>query len=90
MITSQLLNTVGLVLGMIGVVIIFFYGPPQPNLESGVSIGLEDGTPLPEGRTEAQYNEDVEKLRSRHSFMSKAGLVFVFLGFALQLWGTWC
>lgn len=90
MFTSQLLNTTGLVLGMVGVVIIFFYGPPQPNLESGVSIGLEDGNPLSDGRTVGQHNEDVEKLRSRHSFCSKAGLVFVFLGFTLQLWATWC
>ena len=89
MITPQLLNSVGLVLGMIGVVIIFLYGPPQPNLESGVSIGLEDGTPLSDGRTVAEHNADTESLRSRHSFMSKAGLVFVFFGFALQLWGIW-
>jgi hypothetical protein len=89
MLTPQLLNTLGLGLGMIGVFIIFIYGPPQPDLEPGVSLGLEDGTPMADGRTVAQYNADVLKLRARHSLMSKVGLICVFFGFALQLWATW-
>lgn len=75
---------------MIGVLLIFKYGPPQPNLETGVSIGLEEGTPLPDGRIVAEHNRDVEQLRGRHLFWSKAGLILVFLGFAFQLWATWC
>lgn len=86
---QQLLNSVGLVFGMVGVLIIFRFGPPQPNLESGVGLGLEDGTLLTDGRTVAEHDEDVKQLRARHSCMSKAGLLFVFVGFALQLWATW-
>lgn len=89
MLTPQVLNTIGLILGMLGVLTIFVYGPPQPDLEPGVSIGLEDGTPMADGRTVTQYNADVLKMRGCHSLMSKIGLACVFLGFALQLWATW-
>lgn len=85
----QSLNTAGLILGMIGVAIIFKYGPPQPNLEAGVGIGLEDATPMPDGRTVAEHNAETERLKLKHSLMSKFGLAFVFIGFAFQLWATW-
>jgi hypothetical protein len=85
----QLLNTTGLILGMVGVVIIFFFGPPQPSFESGVSLGLEDGTHLLNGQTVAQHDECKQQLRRLYSFMSKSGLVFIFVGFALQLFAAW-
>jgi len=85
----QLLNTIGLVFAMVGVLIIFRFGPPQPTLEPGVGLGLEDGTLLPNGRTVADHNRAVEKRRFLHSRTSKIGLGLVFLGFAFQLWATW-
>jgi hypothetical protein len=57
-----ILNTVGLVLSMAGVLIIFRYGPPQPTFESGVALGLEDANVLPDGRTVAEHDRDVETL----------------------------
>ena len=86
---QQFLNSVGLLLGMVGVLIIFRFGPPQPSFETGVSLGLEDGTPLPDGRTVAEHNSQVQQLRARYSRMSKVGLMLVFIGFSLQLWATW-
>jgi len=86
---QQWLNSIGLILGMIGVGIIFFYGPPQPNLEEGVAIVVEDNTPLADGRTAAEHDRDVQQLRSRHSLLSKFGLALIFVGFAFQLTGTW-
>ena len=88
MLTAKVLNTVGLILGMIGVALIFRWGPPQPTLEEGIGIGLEDGTPLPDGRTVAEHNAQVRGLRAKHDKMSKIGLSLVFLGFAAQLWAT--
>ena len=86
---QQFLNTVGLVLSMFGVLVIFKYGPPQPNFDGGVALGLEDGTPLLDGRTVAEHNRDVAALRAKHSRMSKVGLALVFVGFGFQLWATW-
>jgi hypothetical protein len=89
MTAQQVLNTVGLALSMVGVLIIFRYGPPQPSLEEGVALGLEDGTPLADGRTVAEHNRDVAMLRDKHQRMSKTGLALVFFGFGFQLWATW-
>lgn len=46
---AQVLTSLGLVLGMAGVVVIFKFGPPQQNLDEGVGLGLEDETPLSDG-----------------------------------------
>ena len=89
MTSQQILNTAGLVLGMVGVLIIFRFGPPQPNFETGVPLSVEDGTPLPSGETAGQYAKRVVAERARYSRFSKAGLVLVFFGFALQLVATW-
>ena len=89
MLTAQCLNTLGLIFGMIGVLLIFRWGPPQPSLEEGVGRGLEDQTPMKDGRTVAEHNAETRELRAKHNRMSRAGLLFVFVGFALQLWGTW-
>ena len=85
MLSAQTLNTVGLVLGMLGVALIFVWGPPQPQLEEGVGMGLEDGTPLGNGLTVAQHNAAVRRRRLRHTILSRVGLGLVFLGFLAQL-----
>ena len=63
--TAQTLNTIGLLLNIAGVILVFFYGFPQPTHEEGVGRGLEDGTPMPDGRTVAQHNEDTRKTKAR-------------------------
>ncbi len=70
---------------MVGVAIIFCWGPPQPTMEEGVSLGLEDATKLQDGRTEAEHNEAIRKTRARYHFFSHVGLALVGVGFACQL-----
>jgi len=88
---QQAFNSFGLLLDIFGVAIIFIWGPPQPVLETGVALGLEDNTPLPGqgGKTVVEYNREVERLRERHSCMSRIGLVLILLGFLLQLVSAW-
>jgi hypothetical protein len=88
--SQQILNSIGLVLGIIGVVVLFFYGPPQPTLETGISIGLESANVIDSsGKTVAQHNAEVSARRQLHDRMSKLGLFLVGLGFAFQLWAAW-
>jgi hypothetical protein len=83
------LNITGLVLNMVGVVIIFFFGPPQPTLEEGVGLGLEDGTQIdPSGKTVGQHNREVKRKRMLFSILSKAGLGLIFVGFGFQLYAV--
>lgn len=81
---KEWLNVIGLFMGMIGVIIIFIWGPPQPSFEEGVNIGLEDGTPLPNGKTVGQTTQERKELKGFYTMMSRIGLAFVFLGFACQ------
>ena len=86
---AKALNIIGLVLNILGVVIVFFYGFPQPTHEEGVSIDAEDATPLGDGRTVAQHNDVVRKTKARYLCMSRLALGLILLGFLFQLLATW-
>ena len=87
---GKLLNTIGLLLGLVGVILIFIWGPPQPQLEEGIGIGLEDNTPIDEnGKTVKQFNGETKNRRRRHNLLSRVGLGLIFIRFIFQLWGTW-
>lgn len=86
----SILNTIGLILGIIGVGIIFRFGPPQPNLEEGVALGLRDNTPIDKsGKTVSQHNAEIRQRRLVHSNFSKLGLLLILVGFGFQLWAVW-
>ena len=69
---------------------VFVWGPPQPTLIPGVSLGLENGTPIDDsGKSVAAYNREVEKRRKTYTCMSRSGLILIMMGFGLQLWAVW-
>jgi hypothetical protein len=72
------LNTVGLSLGLAGVVIIFHWGPPQPDLDPQGKLLLA-----------APPDKTVEQQRNQYEIMSRVGLGLIGLGFVAQLFGTW-
>ncbi len=84
---NRWLNIFGLCCGMVGVVVLFLWGPPQPTLETGVSIAIEDRTVIDQktGKTVADHNREIEKKRVRYKLMSQIGLGLVGVGFLFQL-----
>ena len=86
---NQILSTIGLLLNIAGVALLFRFGPPQPTFEQGVGLGLEDGTPLKDGRTVAEHNAEVCKIRGQHEKWSRLALILIIIGFAFQLFATW-
>ena len=70
---KRILNISGLMLGMFGVVIIFFYGPPQPSFFPYDII------------TDSNVHQEVLNLRDKYDLYSKIGLGFIGIGFLLQL-----
>lgn len=88
---QQVFGSIGLVLDMVGVIFLFVFGPPQPSLEEGVGVALEDATPIGpgEGKTVAEYNLETRRRRCLYLYMSKVGLTILFVGFALQLAAVW-
>ncbi len=75
MLRKKWLNTIGLILGMAGVVIIFFYGPPQPVFHS--YLALQNPTP------------SLEELKEIHGIWSRIGLIMIGIGFLIQFIAVW-
>jgi hypothetical protein len=84
-----IINTIGLTFDIIGAIILFFYGPPQPNLEEGIALGAEDYTPLPSGKTVKEHNEEIRNLRKKFISISRFAMILIIIGFALQLLANW-
>jgi len=79
--TPKALNIIGLIFGMIGVAIIFVWGPPQPNFHDyGYLIINDEDTERGVAETAA--------IKKRYSVMSAVGLISVIIGFGFQLWAT--
>ena len=83
------LNVMGLICGMLGVVFIFIWGPPQPSFEQGMPLGLEDATRLPSGKTVAEFNAETAAAKQRYALMSNIGLALIFVGFGCQMVASW-
>jgi quinol-cytochrome oxidoreductase complex cytochrome b subunit len=66
------LNSFGLVLGMVGVVLIFFWPPPTPPFITQGYIALE-----------GEDQSAVARIKS-HKRISAIGLILIFLGFLAQ------
>ena len=75
------LNIIGLACGLTGVVIIFIWGPPQPNMEPGMSLGLS-------GPMVADHDRAMSARRLKHKILSRVGLAFIWMAFACQLWAV--
>ena len=86
--TAQWLNTIGLALGMAGVVILFIWGPPQPDFGEGVALGLSPGD-IFDSKTVAERDAGLRRLKRRHTVMSRIGLVLIGVGFFDQLVAVW-
>jgi hypothetical protein len=75
-IPNHIESEIGLVFGMIGVVIIFIWGPPQPSFESPAVARS--------GREADKEREESAKQRKWYQRNSRFGLALIFVGFGLQ------
>jgi hypothetical protein len=87
--TAQCFNAAGLIFGMIGVVVIFIWGPPQPSFEETVGVALDSGTVLTDGTKVSDLEEANKKRLRRHRIRSSIGLGLVFGGFLFQFIALW-
>jgi hypothetical protein len=84
----RLLNLAGLLLGMVGVLVIFKWGPPQPDFSEGIALGLEPATVFVDGTKVSDLIEAARRLKRRHSIMSGFGLGLIGFGFLAQFIAT--
>jgi hypothetical protein len=78
------LNFIGLLLGMIGVVCIFVWGPPQPSFQEYVAVAVDQSAAISRENAARVASE-----KDLYSVMSRIGLGFIFAGFALQAVAAW-
>jgi hypothetical protein len=74
---GQSLTAIGLIVEAFGVLMIFFFGPPQPNFEWEENE-MYVVSPRKPGRK-----------RSRYKVISLVALAFIFAGLILQLYDAW-
>jgi len=88
-VTSDILNTMGLVFNILGVILIFFFGLPQPSHDEGVTLTLGEGTVLEDGTSVKELNEQVRKRKSLYKAFAYVALNLMLLGFIFQLLSIW-
>jgi len=86
---EKVLNSIGLTLSIIGAVLLFFYGFPQPTFEEGIGIGLEDANRLEDGHTVGEHNVEVKKKKTEYESRSEFAVLLIILGFGFQLVAIW-
>lgn len=78
----------GLLFNVIGTLLLFFFGFPQPNYESGVPLEAEDNTPIGNGMTAKEYGEKIAKKKKCYRRMAYLSLSLILLGFLMQLFAA--
>jgi hypothetical protein len=82
--SGVVLNEAGLLLAIVGGLIIFRWGPPQPSFQDHQALAIGLGTPLPDGRTVGEVVAERERLQRHCQLMARLGLGLIITGFALQ------
>lgn len=86
---AQIINTLGLCCDILGAVILFKYGFPQPDFNEDVGLALEDETELEDGSTVRQYQVMAKAMKESYVSVSRAGRNLLLIGFVLQIIATW-
>jgi hypothetical protein len=83
------LNTVGLIANMIGVVLLFFFGFPQPTHNEEVTVTVEPEAEVEEGRKAADIMMENRRRRRFYLSMSLVALIIMVSGYGMQLLALW-
>ena len=82
---SKTLAIIGLALNMAGVVLLFFFGFPQPQYEEEVGLAVEENTVFEDGTSVKDIKRKAKRKKNFYKVMSSIALLLIFVGFTLQL-----
>jgi hypothetical protein len=88
---QPILNTAGIIFSIIGVVILFYYGFPQPSFQEYVGLAIEDNTIVDADNGITAKNIAEESALEKREYKSKAmfALFLILTGFVFQIVATW-
>ncbi len=78
--TPEIVNTIGLVLDILGIVTVLYFAFPQADLNDKNYLALSGDMAI---------DSDVAPEQERRMFVSRLGLVLIVIGFVLQIVTTW-
>ncbi|MCS6101292.1 hypothetical protein [Shewanella baltica] len=87
--TADILNSMGLVFNILGVILIFFFGLPQPSHDEGVSLGFGEATVFEDGTSVKEINAKTKKRKDIYRGFAYFALSLILLGFIFQLLSIW-
>jgi hypothetical protein len=85
----QLFNTGGLISNMAGVILLFFYGFPQPTHNEEVTVAVEPHKKMTDGRIVANVIRDTRLRKKFYISMSAVALLLMVGGFGMQFLALW-
>lgn len=87
---SQLLNTIGLGIDIVGGIFLFIWGPPQPDLGEIERPAIHRvQNIMDDGRTMDEHISERIQKRSYFQRLSRFGMALIIIGFILQLIALW-
>jgi hypothetical protein len=89
--SHQLLSAAGLIANMAGVVVLFFYGFPQPTHDEQVAIAVtaEPHEEVKDGKKAAEVMQEARQRKKFYLSMSVVALILMLVGFGAQLAALW-
>jgi hypothetical protein len=83
------LNTIGLGSNILGVLMLFHWGFPQPEFSGGGALIVEDSNLAPDGRTYGSVRREAKATFMTYNNLSGMALFLILVGFVLQIIATW-
>jgi hypothetical protein len=83
------IGTIGLFLNLVGIIILFIFGFPQPDFRESVGLAISDGTRLTTGITAKEHKELQIKKKQAYRKKSIFALLLIIIGTILQIIILW-
>ncbi len=86
---GKIVDSFGLLFNLIGIILLFRFGFPQPDFKETVGIAMEDYTPVGNGMLAKDFAIMQKKLRNKYKKTSIISLVFILVGIFVQIVSLW-
>jgi hypothetical protein len=89
--SHQLLSAAGLIANMAGVVVLFFYGFPQPthDEQAVIAVTAEPHEEMKDGKKAVEVMQEARQRKKFYLSMSVVALILMLGGFGAQLAALW-